>query len=130
MITSSRLRKRYHLNFCCTRVTPGYAIQVALDSNYDWEATSGFLIGFNLVGTAQLEWPDFPEMNNKFVALMSFERSQFYDDYEDAVSLAVSMTVIGVLSAGILIQKAMKKIMDVLPFEQQEYDLQEVWWSL
>ena len=69
-------------------------------------------------------------MNNKFVALMSFERSQFYDDYEDAVSLAVSMTVIGVISAGILIQKAMKKIMDVLPFEQQEYDLQEVWWSL
>jgi len=66
--------------------------------------------GYNVVGTKQLAWDKFPVAAEKFVALMSFDRGQFYNQYEEFRSRQIVLTVLGTVLLGVLVEMATRRL--------------------
>ena len=74
-------------------------------TKYKWSAANGVLHGYNVVGTKQLNGAV-----KGFVALMSFDRGQLYDTYDNTKAQALAFVFVSLLLVGIAGAKAMAKI--------------------
>ena len=101
---------------CSDQYIQKAAAVVAGATSYTWSAASGLVVpdlvvltSFNIVGTTQMTWDNFPEASGKFVALMSFDQAQLYQRYEEFRTVGLILSVFGIILITILVNKCTQK---------------------
>ena len=67
------------------------------------------LVGYNLIGYVQMDWEEYPDANNKFLAVMSLDRVQIFKEYQETRSLGVAIFTIGMLLLASFLQVSTSK---------------------
>ena len=67
------------------------------------------LIGCNLIGYVYMDWEEYPDANDKFLAVMSLDRVQIFKEYQETRSLGVAMLTIGMLLLASFLQVSTSK---------------------